>query len=110
VIVYKTTKPNLENIQRIRSLFFHGSIHVATFTSPSTFKNFTTLFSREDLKQFFSRTKIAVIGPVTAKAVEDAGYEVGIVPKESTIEALVAAIEKSVAGLGIGDLRLEKNK
>jgi uroporphyrinogen-III synthase len=94
VTVYKTMKPKFENIQRIRSLILYGSVNVATFTSPSTFRNITTLFSRQDLKQFFSKTKIAVIGPVTAKAVEDAGYDVEIIPKISTVESLVETIVK----------------
>jgi uroporphyrinogen III methyltransferase/synthase len=35
---------------------------------------------------------IAVIGPVTAKAIEKAGLKVDIMPKEATIEALVEEI------------------
>ena len=35
---------------------------------------------------------IAVIGPVTAKAVEKAGLHVDIMPKEATIEAMVSEI------------------
>jgi uroporphyrinogen-III synthase len=38
-----------------------------------------------------------VIGPVTAKAVEKAGLSVDIMPKESTIEAMVEEIIKKKA-------------
>lgn len=109
ITVYKTVKPKLENIQRIRSLIQYGGIDVATFTSPSTFRNFTTLFSRVDLKNFFSKTKIAVIGPATAKAVQDAGFEPDIVAKKSTVESLVVTLVESLSGLEIGDLRLGKS-
>ncbi|HEV8537646.1 MAG TPA: uroporphyrinogen-III synthase, partial [Bacteroidota bacterium] len=67
-------------------------INILTFTSPSTFNNFAALFSTNELAETVRRTKIAVIGPVTAKTVEDAGLEADIVSKESTIEAMVDAI------------------
>jgi uroporphyrinogen III methyltransferase/synthase len=35
---------------------------------------------------------IAVIGPVTAKAVEKAGLKVNIMPKEATVDAMVKEI------------------
>jgi uroporphyrinogen-III synthase len=93
IVVYHTTKPKQENVDEVKSMLLNGDINILTFTSPSTFNNFAALFSTSELADTVRRTKIAVIGPVTAKTVEDAGLEADIVSKESTIEAMVGAIE-----------------
>lgn len=49
----------------------------------------------EDADELLKGVIIAAIGPVTAKAIEKAGLHVDIVPKEATIEALVAEIISS---------------
>ncbi len=92
VIVYQTTKPRDEKTHEARESLLSGSIDVATFTSPSTFQNFTALFTTNELQAIFSRTAIAVIGPATAQAVMEDGFEADIVAKESTVESLVDAI------------------
>jgi len=49
---------------------------------------------------------IAVIGPVTAKAVEDAGLHVDIKPTEATIEAMA---EEIIKWIGEKDKKVKKN-
>lgn len=93
VIVYKTEKPNTDNISRIRLLLEQKKIDVLSFTSSSTFNNFTALFSKQEMETFCANTHIAVIGPVTAKTVESFGLNVDIIPSVSTTAALVEAIE-----------------
>jgi uroporphyrinogen-III synthase len=89
IIVYQTIQPNAENIKHLRNLLSDNIIDVVTFTSPSTVKNFFYFIP----KTFFpDRTKIAVIGPTTAQAVEELGYEVDIQSENSTIENLVESI------------------
>jgi len=46
----------------------------------------------KDADQLLRGVTIAVIGPVTAKAVQKAGLKVHIMPEEATIEAMVEAI------------------
>lgn len=84
--------PKRENVDRIKILLAKNQIDVLTFTSPSTFKNFIELFSSEHITQGRRHLAIAVIGPVTAKAVKEFGFEIDIIPRESTIESLVEAI------------------
>ncbi|MBI1806657.1 MAG: uroporphyrinogen-III synthase [Ignavibacteria bacterium] len=92
IIVYQTQKPEEKNVREIKTMLLGGKIDVVTFTSPSTFKNFIALFSHNEIDRMSHHTKIAVIGPVTAKAVEQGGLEWDIIPPESTIEALVESI------------------
>jgi uroporphyrinogen III methyltransferase/synthase len=77
---------------KLRTMILAGGIDVVTFTSPSTFSNFCSLFSRTELFELVRHTKIAVIGPVTERAVEEAGLEADIVAPSSTVESLVEAI------------------
>ena len=94
VIVYKTEKPNTEHIDKIRLLLEQKKIDVLSFTSSSTFNNFTALFSKQEMETFCTTARIAVIGPVTAKTVESFGLNVDIIPSVSTTSALVEAIEE----------------
>jgi uroporphyrinogen-III synthase len=89
VVVYRTVQPQRENVDTLRANLLDGSIDAVTFTSASTFQNFQALFTGDRLKDILGRTSIAVIGPATASAVEDAGLDVDIVAKQPTIESLV---------------------
>lgn len=97
VIVYQTVRPKDENIVRVRDSLMSGSIDVVTFTSPSTFQNFSVLFTNEQLQTIFARAAIAVIGPVTARAVSDAGFEPDVVSGESTVESLIDAVAAHIS-------------
>ncbi len=54
----------------------------------------------KEADEFLNRVPIAVIGPVTAKAVEKAGLHVDIMPGEATIESMAKEIIKW-AGKGL---------
>lgn len=59
------------------------------FTSPSTFTNFLAINLIGDPRTYFRDKTIAVIGPVTGWAVDDAGLEVDIQPEVYTFDALI---------------------
>lgn len=67
-----------------------GEVHVVTFTSSSTVKNFMTLIN--DDKRLLEGMTVACIGPVTAETAEKMGIKVDIVAEEYTIDGLVNAI------------------
>ncbi|MBI4546383.1 MAG: uroporphyrinogen-III synthase [Ignavibacteriae bacterium] len=94
VIVYHTQKPSRQDAERILKLLLDRKVDVVTFTSPSTVKYFVTVFPNQDMKGLLQHTKIAVIGPATAGAVEDLGLNVDIIAKKSTVESLVSTIEE----------------
>ncbi|OGW37360.1 MAG: uroporphyrinogen-III C-methyltransferase [Nitrospirae bacterium RBG_13_39_12] len=93
-ITYRTIKPESHG-KRIRRFLKEGRISIATFTSAATFNNFREIMGK-DAEEILKGVSIAVIGPVTAKAVENAGLHVDIIPKEATIDAMVEEIIKWV--------------
>lgn len=93
VTAYRAVKPDYQG-KRVKRFFKEGKISVATFTSAATFNNFLELME-EDALELLKDVSIAVIGPVTAKAVEKAGLKVSIMPEEATVEAMVNEIIRS---------------
>ena len=88
---YQTILPGLKSdplAKRLKS----GAIDFLTFTSSSTVKNFLAL-TGEPLLPEIKKTRIACIGPITAKTAEDAGLKVDILPEEYTVASLLDAIE-----------------
>ncbi|TFG35153.1 MAG: uroporphyrinogen-III synthase, partial [Nitrospirales bacterium] len=105
-VAYRTIKPEFHG-KRLRRFLREGRISIATFTSAATFNNFREIMGK-DAEEFLRALVIAVIGPVTAKAVEKAGLHVDIMPKEATIEAMVKEIiewgkEKKTNGMNETD-------
>ena len=89
-VAYRAVMPE-RRPKRIKSFLREGRITVATFTSGATFTNFMTIMG-DDADELLEGVAIAVIGPVTKKAVEKYGHKVDIMPHESTIEAMVQEI------------------
>jgi uroporphyrinogen III methyltransferase/synthase len=75
-----------EVLERLRE----GSVDAVTFTSSSTVRNFLRLTEGVDL----DRVVVASIGPVTSKTARELGLEIGVEARESTIPALVRALEE----------------
>ncbi len=93
-VAYRAVKSELHG-KRLKRFLREGRITIATFTSAATFNNFMEIIGG-DACEFLKGVTIAVIGPVTARAVEKAGLKVDIIPEESTIEAMVEEIIKTV--------------
>jgi uroporphyrinogen III methyltransferase/synthase len=92
VIVYLTQKTERRNVEQIRQHLRRETIDVISFTSPSTAKNFFELLP--DFRALQKQVKLAVIGPVTASAIEKLGFNPDIKAKDSTIESLIEAIKE----------------
>jgi len=75
-----------------------GSLATLTFTSPSAFRNFIALEGLQ--RERIAASVIACIGPVTAQAVREAGFEPRIVASEQTVAGLVRALEDYYRALG----------
>lgn len=90
VIVYRTVTPEPQDVAPICSLLASGKIDVITFTSPSTIKNFFRM--APEITAARRQPVFAVIGPVTASALEKMNRRPAIVAAPSTIEGLVNAI------------------
>jgi len=68
-----------------------GDFDVVTFTSSSTVTNFVRIVG-ERIAQLLQGKVVAAIGPITAKALEDAGLSCHVMPTDYTVPALADAI------------------
>jgi len=91
VTAYVNTIPDIDD--EIIEKITEKPIDVATFTSSSTVKNFFKLLGEDRAKDILNNAKIACIGPITAKTIENFGLKVDIMPKEATIPSLIKEIE-----------------
>ncbi len=92
--VYRNVPPQGRK-DALRAILEAGDIDMITFTSSSTVRNFLTMVEatdQDELQRLLAGSKIAVIGPITAKTVTDNGLKVDVVPDEYSIEAMVQAI------------------
>jgi len=90
--VYRTVTP-AHDAGGWRQQLMDRLIHVVTFTSSSTVRNFVAMLGGVDaVKPLVQSVTIACIGPITAKTAEECGLTVSIMPKENTIPALVDAL------------------
>lgn len=93
VAVYKTQGASYGN--RNQTALNGQSLDVLTFTSPSTVCHFIERIGIKKVNEWcLNGTSIAVIGGVTADAVEKYKLHANIIPEKSTIPDLVEAITK----------------
>jgi uroporphyrinogen III methyltransferase/synthase len=78
----------------VRDRLASGEIDVVTFASPSAVEGVAAALDPVTLAEIRSTTAIAVIGPTTLEAVRSSGADADIVAHESTVPALLDAIER----------------
>jgi len=88
---YRTVRPR-KNTAEMRERIFRGEIDVITFTSSSTVTNFMSSFKKNEVNLINESTRIACIGPITAKTAEEKGLRVDMMPGDYTIPALAEAL------------------
>jgi uroporphyrinogen III methyltransferase/synthase len=88
--LYRAARPEAHG-KRIQRFLREGKITIATFTSAATFHNFCSIIG-EGALEFLKDVAIAVIGPVTRKAIEEKGLTVTIMPGKATVDAMVDRI------------------
>jgi uroporphyrinogen III methyltransferase/synthase len=93
VTVYRTSKGK-GDVQAVKELFRKRLIHVITFTSSSTVKNFVELLAEKDISKMIKGAVVASIGPITADTAASLGIKTDIKPENYTIPGLVKAISE----------------
>lgn len=91
--VYQNVRPEGKE-EELRDLLKEG-VDAVTFTSSSTCTNFLFMLNAKDqteMKELLAGTKIASIGPVTTKTIEENGLAVDIQPDKYTIPSLVDSV------------------
>jgi len=98
VIAYRTVKPTGVDRSTLGETAF-GEVHAILFFSPSAVKHFAvvSVTSWRSLMSLQNEVAIAAVGPVTAKALRDAGVERVVVAADTTAVAVVEALEKHFA-------------
>lgn len=100
VVAYRTLAPQTPAQAGALNEIRQGRADVVTFASPSAFHSFVERMGADVLRQLSGlsraeprgRIVFAAIGPVTARAIEQAGFSVAIEAADSTAAGLVAAI------------------
>ncbi len=88
------TKTSHENADQLLSALRAGSIHMVTFTSSSTAKNFKALLPEKEAHALMQGVTIACIGDITAETAAKLGFKVDLVADVFTIQGLCDAIVK----------------
>jgi len=96
VTVYKNQPTQRNNLSEYQKLLHGNAPDVLTFTSPSTLRNFISLFGAKRIYDWQTKgCRIAAIGKVTAEALEKHELSADVFPDKSTIPGLAVAIGDS---------------
>jgi uroporphyrinogen-III synthase len=90
--IYRTVVPGPERCAPLPL----GRVDAILFASPSAVEGFTSRVGREE-SPGIRRTLAACIGPVTAKAAREHGFERIITPKAHTFEGLLQELERELS-------------
>lgn len=90
------TQIETEDASQIAEMLEEGAIHVITFTSSSTVRNFVEAIRtvRDDVHALLQHSQIVCIGPITAQTAEEMGLTVDVIADTYTIDGLVSAIQQ----------------
>lgn len=97
VTAYRTV-PDAGEADSIREMFEKGRLHMVTFTSSSTVRNFVASIGTDRLGDLLKGVGTACIGPVTADTARELGLRVDAVADEYTIDGLIAVIKGYFGG------------
>jgi len=92
--VYRNVRPEGRE-EELRSMLRDRAVDMVTFTSSSTFTNFMFMLNaqgEEDARELLRDVKIASIGPITSRVINEAGVNVDVQPERFTIADMVRAI------------------
>jgi hydroxymethylbilane synthase len=98
VEAYQNVLPDISN-EEIVALIQDKPVDYIIFTSPSTVNNLAVLLDTDQLTTYLPAARVACIGPVTAKAAEQCGLPVHLMPHEHTAAAIVSLLVKDSAHL-----------
>jgi len=96
VIAYRTLRPAETEQNGLREVI-NNRADAILFFSPSAVQHFSELVGGEKLPGVQDKLAITAIGPVTAKALREAGVERVLASADTTAGAVVQALEKYFA-------------
>lgn len=90
-IAYKTVMGE-GNTEELIKLLEDKRIHVLTFTSSSTVKNFVRKLGPDNVQRLLDGVMVASIGPITSASARELGLRVDVQAAEYTIDGLTQAV------------------
>lgn len=96
VIAYRTLKP-AESDQTKFDEIANGEADAILFFSPSAVEHFGQTFGNRKIRALQDKVAITAVGPVTAKALREAGVERVVVSSDTTATSVIDALEKHFA-------------
>lgn len=96
VIAYRTLRPADTGQDGLREIIA-GQTDAILFFSPSAVQHFAELIGAGKLRTIQERLAITAVGPVTAKALREAGLERIVVASATTAASVIDALEKHFA-------------
>jgi uroporphyrinogen-III synthase len=93
VIAYRTLRP-AETDSGSLSAITRGEADAVLFFSPSAVQNFVELFGAAQFSALQDKLAVTAVGPVTAKALREAGLERIVVAADTTAASVIEALEK----------------
>ncbi len=93
VVAYESVA-NREGIKALRKAVEGGEIDMVTFTAASTVRCYV-----DEVGPSLGSARVAVIGPITAKAARAVGLQVDVEAREYTVPGLLEAIGEYYAGI-----------
>jgi uroporphyrinogen-III synthase len=96
-VAYLTVRPG-DPDPAVLSAVSDGDADAILFFSPTAVLHFRDLLGEEKFHAVQEKAIFAAIGPVTARALQDAGIERVVSAKDTTVPAVIAVLEKYFAG------------
>ncbi len=94
VSVYRTTRPDGSDVEKILSMLHKKEIDAVTFTSSSTVTHFIEMLGNVKVAEILDGVAVASIGPITSRTIRDNGLSIQIEASEYTIDGLITAMTK----------------
>jgi len=98
VIAYRTLRPKEVDRERLHK-FANAEADAILFFSPSAVQHFGEVFGVEQLHVLQDKLAITAVGPVTAKALREAGVRCIVVARDTTAASVIEALEEHFAGM-----------
>jgi uroporphyrinogen-III synthase len=96
VIAYRTVRPAESNQDGWKKVV-NGEVDAILFFSPSAVQHFAELAGAEKLRTIQEMLTIMAVGPVTAKALREAGVQRAVVAADTAAASVLDALEKHFA-------------
>lgn len=93
VVAYRTLRPASVGKEELKKVL-DGHVDAILFFSPSGLQHFSEIGGKPELKILQDKLAIAAVGPVTAKALREAGVERIVVASDTTAASVIDALEK----------------